>query len=109
MAALWLPWSLYTFSVIFLDRPPGGYYSFWDGWLHNGIYVMIAAALCVNAMRSSHQRAGMVWLACGAGLNTIAQLVYFFHDRNLDPAPFPALSDVFTCRPTYRSSWGWCS
>ena len=84
----------YAISTLVVHRHDG-YNTFWDGWEYN-----IAFSLPIIAMWRRSRRTpetGLAWqlLALGVALNTVATLVYTYHDQNLVPIPSPAPSDAF--------------
>lgn len=85
----------YCVSTVVVKRPASGYLTSWDGWVSN-----IAATLPIVPvwLRVRHTaRLQFAWKAMAAGiaLNSIGNLVYLFHDQNLNPIPSPSPSDVF--------------
>jgi len=73
----------------------GGYNTFWDGWEYNIAFTLPVIPMLRRARRSKPQRIAWRLLALGVVLNTVATLVYTYHDQNLNPIPSPAPSDAF--------------
>lgn len=85
---------VYVASFVVVDRPAGGYTTLWDGWLFHIASILPAVLTALRAI--SDRRSRLAWWLVTAGivLNTIANLTYTYHDLNLSPVPFPALSDI---------------
>ena len=84
----------YGASTLVVHRSPGGYNTIWDGWIYNIAQALPLVPVMWHVRRCARLRTA--WLAMGAGivLNTLANLVYTYHDQNLRPVPSPAPSDV---------------
>ena len=72
-----------------------GYNTFWDGWEYNIAFTLPVIPMLRRSRRSPDQRVAWRLLALGVVLNTVATLVYTYHDQNLVPIPSPAPSDGF--------------
>ncbi|MGE0881573.1 MAG: putative bifunctional diguanylate cyclase/phosphodiesterase [Acidimicrobiia bacterium] len=85
---------LYAASLFTVPRPESGYVPLWDGWIYTA--ASLAPALLVMARLGCYRRQRAAWVLVTAGIcfNAVANLVYTYHDQNLDPIPFPALSDL---------------
>ena len=97
-ATLWLSIGtalLYCASLTVVDRPSGGYETFWDGWLFHVATTLPAILAAVKARVQREMRTAW-WLVCtGILCNTAANLIFTYHDQNIDPLPFPAWSDLW--------------
>ena len=84
----------YGVSLWVVARPASGYTSLWDGWIQNLALALPLVPVVLGALRWPERR--WAWLMIGLGilLNTVANLQYTYHDQNLTPIPYPALSDI---------------
>ena len=85
---------VYCGSMFAIHRPPGGYQWFWDGWIGNIAATLPIVPIIIRIRAKTKLRAAWGAMAIGIGLNTIANLVYIFHDRSLNPVPSPTSSDL---------------
>jgi diguanylate cyclase len=85
----------YGVSTLVVHRPPSGYNTFWDGWMQQIASALPVIPLLLRARRSPRLRWAWVAMAAGCMLYTLADLVFIFHDQNLNPIPSPAPSDAF--------------
>ncbi len=85
----------YGVSTLVVHRPLSGYNTFWDGWIQNITGALPAIPLLLRARRSPRLRSAWLAMAAGVVLYTMADLVFLFHDQNLNPIPSPAPSDAF--------------
>src|SRR5580658_9202618 len=85
----------YGVSTLVVHRPPSGYNTFWDGWVQNIASALPVIPLLLRARRSPELRWAWLAMAAGVMLYTMADLVYIYHDQNLNPIPSPAPSDAF--------------
>ncbi|MGP8010378.1 MAG: putative bifunctional diguanylate cyclase/phosphodiesterase, partial [Acidimicrobiales bacterium] len=85
----------YGVSTLVVHRPPSGYNTFWDGWVQNVASALPAIPLVLRARRSPRLRSAWLAMAAGCVLYTMADLVFLYHDQNLNPIPSPAPSDAF--------------
>jgi diguanylate cyclase len=85
----------YGVSTLVVHRPPSGYNTFWDGWVQNIASALPAIPLLLRARRSPRLRSAWLAMAAGCVLYTMADLVFIYHDQNLNPIPSPAPSDAF--------------
>ncbi len=84
-----------SFSVVFVGRAKGGYDTFWDGWLFHIATTLPAVLAGIRAFVDRRLR--VAWWLVSAGIlsNTVANLIFTYHDQNVVPLPFPAWSDLF--------------
>jgi diguanylate cyclase (GGDEF)-like protein len=85
----------YGVSTVVVHRPPSGYNTFWDGWVQNIASALPVIPLLLRARRSPKLRSAWLAMAAGCVLYTMADLVFLYHDQNLNPIPSPAPSDAF--------------
>jgi diguanylate cyclase (GGDEF)-like protein len=74
-------------------RPPTGYTTFWDGWLATVVAGLPAAAIVAAVVLRRERRTAWLAITVGVVLNLAGNLVFTFHDQNIDPVPSPAPSD----------------
>ncbi|MGA3215565.1 MAG: bifunctional diguanylate cyclase/phosphodiesterase [Acidimicrobiales bacterium] len=84
----------YGVSDIVVHRPPSGYNTIWDGWIYNIAQSLPVIPVLLRVRRSSELRSAWVAIAIGITLITVGNLVYTYHDQNLNPVPDPAPSDA---------------
>ena len=84
----------YVLSLFVVRRPSSGYSSLWDGWAGNVVATLPLVPVWLRVRRSSTLRLAWASMAVGIALNTVANLVFLFHDQNLHPIPSPAWSDL---------------
>lgn len=84
----------YLFSILAVERPANGYTTFWDGWVYHIATTAPAVLTAFRATINRFERLQWSLVSLGIVANTLGNLVYTFHDQNLDPVPFPAWSDV---------------
>ena len=84
----------YCASLILLTRPASGYSSLWDGWIGNVASTLPLIPVLMRARARSPLRWAWAAMAAGIALTGAANLLYLFHDQNLNPIPSPATSDV---------------
>jgi len=89
-----VPVVAYGFSTVFVHRPPSGYNTVWDGWIYNVAQTLPVVPVLLRVKRSSVARSAWLAVAIGIVLNTAGNLVYTYHDQNLNPIPDPAPSDA---------------
>jgi diguanylate cyclase (GGDEF)-like protein len=94
LGLLWAGAAAFGWSVFAVDRGDAEYHSLWDGWVANGIYVGTGLAVLLRAATTAGRRRGAVLVGAGLLVSSTGDLLYLFHDQNLDPIPFPAPSDV---------------
>lgn len=76
------------------DRPPSGYSTLWDGWVaHLGGAVLVVLVV-IRAATDRRNRLAWGLVAADQLLTLVGDLTYLLHDQNLDPEPFPAVSDA---------------
>jgi len=85
----------YAVSTLVVHRPPSGYNTFWDGGVQNIASALPVIPLVLRARRSPRLRSAWLAMAAGCVLYTLADLVFLYHDQNLNPIPSPAPSDAF--------------
>ncbi len=87
---------VYCGSLFTLQRPPGGYQWFWDGWVGNVAATLPIVPIILRIRHKPKLRAAWSAMAIGIGLNSIADLLFMVHDKNLPPIPIsgPAPSDI---------------
>ena len=84
----------YTASTIFVARPPSGYDSFWDGWLGNLATILPLIPIGLRIASTARFRGAWIAMAAGIALYDAGNLIYLWHDQNLNPIPNPAPSDA---------------
>ncbi len=84
----------YCATIVFVGRPNGGYDTLWDGWLYHVATTLPGLLAAVKAMADRRSRAEWWLVSSGIALNTVGNLIYTYHDQNIDPIPFPAWSDL---------------
>jgi len=92
--AIGLLLAAYWGSTIFVHRPASGYNTIWDGWIYTIAESSPIVPLLLCARRWRRLRWGWVAMAAGIALYTAGDLVWTFHDQNLNPIPAPAPSDA---------------
>jgi diguanylate cyclase len=83
----------YTASTLFVARPPSGYDSIWDGWIGNLASILPMIPIALRVASTSRFRAAWVTMLIGISLYNAGNLIYLWHDQNLNPIPSPAPSD----------------
>lgn len=78
-----------------IDRPPSGYSTFWDGWVVNVGSVLLVLLVAIRAATDRRNRLAWGLVAADQFLTLAGDLTYLLYDQNLDPVPFPAMSDAF--------------
>jgi diguanylate cyclase (GGDEF)-like protein len=81
-------------STFVLHRGASGYNTIWDGWVYGFAETLPLIPVLLCARRSSVLRGAWLALALGIVLNTAGDLVWLYHDQNLNPIPSPAPSDA---------------
>ncbi len=84
----------YGVSTFVVHRPASGYNSLWDGWIYNIAQSLPAIPVLLRVRRTPVLRSAWLSIAIGIILITAGNLVYTFHDQNLNPVPDPAPSDA---------------
>jgi diguanylate cyclase len=84
----------YTASTVLVGRPPSGYDSFWDGWLGNLATILPLVPIGLRVATTARHRAAWVTMGIGIALYDAGNLIYLWHDQNLNPIPNPAPSDA---------------
>jgi len=84
----------YGVSTFVVHRPPSGYNTIWDGWIYTIAETLPVIPVLLRVRRSSEFRSAWLAMAAMIVLNTLGDLVYTYHDQNLNPIPDPAPSDV---------------
>jgi diguanylate cyclase len=85
---------LYTASTLFIARPPSGYDSIWDGWIGNLASILPMIPIALRIASTSRFRGAWIAMLVGIGLYNAGNLIYLWHDQNLNPIPNPAPSDA---------------
>jgi hypothetical protein len=85
---------MYCGSLFLLRRPAGGYEWFWDGGVGNIAATLPIVPIIVRIKHRPRLRAAWSAMAVGIALNSLANVVYLFHDKNLNAIPSPAPSDI---------------
>jgi diguanylate cyclase (GGDEF)-like protein len=85
---------VYLGSLAAVRRPPSGYLWFWDGWVGNVAATLPIIPIFIRIRRKTNLRAAWGAMAIGIGLNTIANLVYLFHDQHVSPVHGPTSSEI---------------
>jgi hypothetical protein len=84
----------YGVSTFVVHRTPSGYNTVWDGWIYTIAETLPLIPVLLRVRRTSEFQSAWLAMAAMIALNTIGDLVYTFHDQNLNPIPDPAPSDV---------------
>ncbi len=86
--------AAYLLSLVLVARGEAGYDTLWDGWIFH--IATTLPALLAGFRAVTDRRLGGAWMVVAVGilLNTVANLIFTYHDSNLDPVPFPAWSDA---------------
>ena len=76
-------------------RSGSGFDALLDGWLQGSAYVLCAGLAVLRPVTSHFDR--VLWTLVAAALvsRAVAFVVYLGIVRNLDPVPYPSVSDVF--------------
>ena len=85
---------VYTASTLFVSRPPSGYDSIWDGWIGNLASILPMIPIALRIASTSRFRGAWIAMLAGIGLYNAGNLIYLWHDQNLNPIPSPAPSDA---------------
>jgi diguanylate cyclase (GGDEF)-like protein len=85
---------VYVGSTIFVRPPASGYSSFWDGWIGNVASVLPLLPIALRIRSTKHFRGAWLAMAAGVALYNAGDLIYLWHDQNLNPIPSPAPSDA---------------
>ena len=86
--------AVYAWSLVGVARPESGYLLLWEGWMATLAAGLPSVAMLAAALLRRQARAGWTVMAVAVLLNTSGNLLFTYHDQNLDPVPFPALSDI---------------
>jgi diguanylate cyclase (GGDEF)-like protein len=84
----------YTASTLLVARPPSGYDSVWDGWIGNLATILPLVPISLRIAGTSRFRGAWIAMATGIALYNAGDLIYLWHDQNLNPIPSPAPSDA---------------
>jgi diguanylate cyclase (GGDEF)-like protein len=84
----------YTASTLLVHRPPSGYDSIWDGWIGNIATLLPLLPIALRIRSTKHLRGAWISMAIGIVLYNAGDLIYLWHDQNLNPIPSPAPSDA---------------
>lgn len=84
----------YTVAFWVVPRPNSGYVTLWDGWIATIVAGLPAVGMAAAVGLRRRARLGWSVMSLAVLLNLAGNLVSIYHDQNLDPLPFPALSDV---------------
>jgi diguanylate cyclase (GGDEF)-like protein len=84
----------YTTSTVVVHRPPSGYDSIWDGWFGNFATLLPLVPIVLRIKSTKHLRGAWISMAIGIALYNAGDLIYLWHDQNLNPIPSPAPSDA---------------
>ena len=84
----------YTASTVLVARPPSGYDSIWDGWIGNLATILPLVPIGLRVATTARHRAAWVTMGIGIALYDAGNLIYLWHDQNLNPIPNPAPSDA---------------
>ena len=87
--------AIFTVSTVPGVRGSGGFDPLLDGWLQGSAYVT-AALLCVlRPIRVQRDRAVWAWIGAALTARAIAFVLFLSIVRELDPIPYPSISDFF--------------
>ncbi|HEV3212228.1 MAG TPA: EAL domain-containing protein [Acidimicrobiales bacterium] len=84
----------YTASTVLVARPPSGYDSLWDGWIGNLASILPLVPIGLRIASTKRFRGAWIAMATGIALYDAGNLIYLWHDQNLNPIPSPAPSDA---------------
>ncbi|HUD69835.1 MAG TPA: EAL domain-containing protein [Acidimicrobiales bacterium] len=84
----------YVGSTVVVRPPASGYSSFWDGWMGNIASIVPLVPVVLRIRSTKHLRGAWISMATGAVLYNAGNLIYLWHDQNLNPIPSPAPSDA---------------
>jgi diguanylate cyclase (GGDEF)-like protein len=84
----------YAASTLLVHRPPSGYDSLWDGWIGNLASILPLVPIGLRIASTSRFRGAWIAIATGIALYDAGNLIYLWHDQNLNPIPSPAPSDA---------------
>jgi len=85
---------VFVVSILMDVRDANGYSTLWDGWVYHIATTLPGLLAGLRAWVDRRCRSAWLLVAAGVLLNTFGNLVYTYRDQNIDPVPFPALSDV---------------
>lgn len=94
LAATLLTCSAYVAGLLWVERPDSGYLTFWDGWLYFGAMGLVLALLAVRVLTERRHRFTWALVLAGSTATISADLVYTYHDQNLETWSFPSASDL---------------
>ena len=66
-----------------------------DGWLQGAAYVTAALLCALRPIQVKAERTVWAWIALGLALRAIAFVLFLGFVRNLEPIPYPSISDGF--------------
>ena len=81
-------------SLIVVGRPSGGYSTLWDGWVANIALALPIVPVWLRVRYTSRLQFAWAAMAGGIALNSISNVMYLLHDKNLHPVPSPAPNDI---------------
>jgi len=84
---------VYTASTLLVARP-NGYDSIWDGWIGNIASILPLVPIALRISSTKRFRGAWIAMATGIALYNAGNLIYLWHDQNLNPIPSPAPSDA---------------
>ena len=84
----------YVASTVLVPTPVSGYSSFWDGWVGNAASILPLVPVAMRVRRSTHLRGAWIAMGIGMAAYNAGNLIYLWHDQNLNPIPSPAPSDA---------------
>jgi diguanylate cyclase (GGDEF)-like protein len=85
---------VYCASLFDIRGLTSDYQWFWDGCVGSVAATLPIIPIILRIKNKPRLRAAWSAMAFGVGLNSVANLIYLFHDRNMHPLPSPAPSDV---------------
>ncbi|HTV10445.1 MAG TPA: EAL domain-containing protein [Acidimicrobiales bacterium] len=85
----------YAVSTFVVRRPASGYTTLWEGWVYNFAETLPAVPIFLRVWRRAELRSAWCTMGLAVLLNSVGNLVYTYHDQNLNPVPNPAPSDIF--------------
>ena len=84
----------YVATLFWMERPPDGYVTFWDGWVYAISTLLPVLLLVARAVQDADRRWAWLLVAGGTLATWIADLLYTYHDQNMAAFDVPAWSDL---------------
>lgn len=94
LAVTLLTCGAYVAGLLWVERPASGYLTFWDGWLYFGAMGLVLALLAARVLTERRHRFTWALVLAGSTATISADLVFTYHDQNLETWDFPTASDL---------------